>query len=72
MTIKLLQTLKVLHKVGYIHNDIKPDNIVIGNNGESVYLIDFGLSVPYLQQDGITHVQKEKLDTFSGSYLFAS
>jgi len=48
ITIKLVQTLKVLHQMGFIHNDIKPANIMIGNNGQSIYLIDFGLSVPYL------------------------
>ena len=57
--------------MGFIHNDIKPANIMIGNNGQSIYLIDFGLSVPYLHQNGI-HVKKKTIDTFTGNYLFAS
>jgi serine/threonine protein kinase len=34
--------LEALHKLGYIHCDLKPDNILIGNHGEGVKIIDFG------------------------------
>lgn len=33
-----------MHAVGYIHNDIKPDNIVYNGGGKIYQLIDFGLS----------------------------
>ena len=43
----LIDMLKALHYchnvVGVVHKDIKPDNIVIGNNHEAI-LIDFGLA----------------------------
>ena len=31
-----------VHKLNYIHRDLKPDNILIGNNGH-IKLSDFGL-----------------------------
>ena len=45
---QLLQTLKFLHNECHIvHRDIKPDNIIMQNNGQ-IKLLDFGISV-YLQ-----------------------
>lgn len=43
-----------MHDKGYIHCDIKPDNIMIGNYKRDlaemniIYLIDFGISSEYL------------------------
>ncbi len=39
--IKLIAVDSV-HKMNYIHRDLKPDNILIDNNG-SIKLSDFGL-----------------------------
>jgi len=42
----LLTRLESLHNIGYIHGDIKPDNIVVKEDKsfEKLSLIDFGLS----------------------------
>ena len=61
-----------MHDLGYVHNDIKLDNILIGYKDPSLlYLIDFGLTCKSLDEDG-QHVQKEFLKKFSGNFLFAS
>lgn len=42
---KVAQGLAALHKHGYVHADIKPNNIVVGPEGV-VKIIDFGQSCP--------------------------
>ena len=58
--------------IGYIHNDLKLDNILIGNDDPStIYLIDFGTSTKYLDTDG-AHIQNKRLGSFTGNLLFSS
>jgi len=42
--IKLAEGLDVIHKAGYVHADIKPNNIMLTDNGPKI--IDFGQSCP--------------------------
>jgi len=68
----MVERLKVLHELGYVHNDLKLENIVIGHEDKSlIYLIDFGLSTKYLDKDG-KHVKQYFTEYFSGNFLFAS
>jgi len=46
---KVADGLGYLHEAGYIHRDVKPQNIVIGSGGSDVKVIDFALA---RQQDG--------------------
>ena len=43
--------------MGYLHNDLKLENILVGDSDpEMIYLIDFGLSVSYLDPKTKKHV----------------
>ena len=51
--IQLLSLLEQIHNVGYVYNDLKPDNICVGNfndkeNLHKIKMIDFGLATKYL------------------------
>lgn len=41
---QLLDAVSYIHRSGLVHNDIKPDNIMITRSGNDVKLIDFGLA----------------------------
>ena len=61
-----------MHDLGHIHNDLKPDNILVGLNDPSVlYLIDFGLSSEYINEDG-EHMPMVRHSGFAGNFMFAS
>jgi casein kinase I homolog HRR25 len=66
--------------VGYIYNDLKPDNICVGiyrdsNSLHILKLIDFGLALPYLQLNEITGVKEHVKcvqKNFQGNLAFSS
>lgn len=41
---QILDAIEYVHEKGVVHRDLKPDNIIISRIGNSVKLIDFGLS----------------------------
>jgi serine/threonine-protein kinase len=42
--VRVTETVQFAHKRGVVHRDIKPDNILLGDCGET-YLVDWGLAV---------------------------
>jgi len=40
----LLTGLAEMHKRGIVHRDLKPDNILIGDEGQTMDICDFGYS----------------------------
>lgn len=76
--INLIKILKEIHNKGFIHNDIKPDNICWGrfdfgryNHLGSFFLTDFGYARNYLvynKNDGIKNLnEKDKLIHYTDS-----
>ena len=73
IAIQLMKLIRELHDIGYIHNDLKLENILIGKSDPSkIHLIDFGLCQQFMQPDGVTHIEKEFINKFSGNIMFAS
>ena len=52
--LQMLDSLQQLHSIGFIHQDLKPPNICIGNfegsDTSKVYLIDMGLATQYTKK----------------------
>jgi parallel beta-helix repeat protein len=45
--LKVCEALDVVHKAGYLHRDIKPDNIIVCEDGR-VVLVDFGAARSFM------------------------
>lgn len=72
IAIQLITLLEKLHKAGYIHRDIKPNNFLIGRdeNITQLYMMDFGLSKKYLVND--KHMKFRDKRSLIGTARYAS
>lgn len=61
ITLQLAKALDYAHKTGIVHRDVKPDNIIVMPDGESIKVADFGIA----RMNG----SEEKLNTEVGSVL---
>ncbi len=43
---QMAEALDAVHKAGFIHRDICPRNFIVANDGKTLKLIDFGLTLP--------------------------
>lgn len=45
--LQTIDRIEALHTIGYVHRDIKPDNLAIGTKERDnvIYLLDFGLVI---------------------------
>lgn len=60
LLMQISRTLGQIHKVPYLqHKDLKPKNIIVknyGDNNQSIYIIDFGISAQPTLKDTGTHL----------------
>lgn len=67
---RLLSAIEFIHARGRLYRDFKPENVMLGHDNR-VYLIDFGMSVPYLSEDG-SHIPEGKGKRASGTLWYVS
>ena len=70
---RVLEIIQSLHDVGILHGDLQLDNMKIGDLSDvegSVSLIDFGLSTPYVDENG-NHLLNEEASRRADMQRFA-
>ena len=50
IAVQVLVALEEIHSKGFLHLDVKPDNILVDTSGKQVTLIDFGFSRTYMDE----------------------
>lgn len=69
---EVLRRLEVMHNLGYLHRDLKTENIVVGDStrSHSVFLIDFGLALQYMRSG--KQIEQRSYSGLIGTARFAS
>ena len=68
--IEAIKVIETIHKLGIIHRDIKPDNLMIKERNK-LYVIDFGLSKWFLDSSG-THIKEKTNKAMVGTIKYSS
>jgi len=53
--IQLASAVKYIHDKGFVHSDIKLENVLYDDRDDACYLIDFGLAFPYKRDRYVTN-----------------
>ena len=72
---QVLTRLQCLHEEGYIHRDMKPDNLMIGkdqSNTWKIFLIDFGLCKQYRDKKSKVQYDYNERKNMTGTARYAS
>ena len=74
LTDQMISAVEYIHQKSFIHNDIKPDNFVMGLSSKKnqVFIIDFGLSKKYRDPTTHKHIPYEEGRSLTGTPRYAS
>lgn len=76
IAMQLLSTLRIVHESGFIHSDIKPENILLGlpasPEEHMSFLMDFGFSSSFIDPHTKRHTKMRKHGSCLGTPRYAS
>ncbi|OMJ65916.1 hypothetical protein SteCoe_37425 [Stentor coeruleus] len=71
---EFLYRIESLHKAGYIHNDLRPENVATGYglNWQSLFFVGFTYATKYIDNDNKRHVLCNDIRILSSNINFSS
>jgi len=71
---QLIQRVQYIHKKGFIHRDIKPDNFLmgVGRQCNKVFAVDFGLAKKFRDSRTHQHIPYREDKSLTGTARYAS
>ena len=73
IALQMIERLETIHEVGLVHQDIKPENILIGiANISKLYIVDLGLARPFRLASFQDHFPIEGGKSIVGTARYAS
>ncbi|GMM31365.1 hypothetical protein DAMA08_041100 [Martiniozyma asiatica (nom. inval.)] len=74
IAIQMIERLQFLHENNLIYRDIKPDNFLIGPNGDdnTVYMVDYGMVKQYRDPVTHQHIPYRERKSLSGTARYMS
>jgi len=72
--VQMIERIEAVHACGVLHRDIKPQNFCLGTgeNADTIYLIDMGLSKPFLAPESQDHIPCVTGKKLAGTARYAS
>lgn len=72
MADQMIARLEVLHKNGFIHQNLKPDVFTFFSNVDQVVLFDFGMAERYIDSATHEHIEMHQENRIKGGMRYAS
>ncbi|KAL6524055.1 Casein kinase 1-like protein hd16 [Orobanche minor] len=77
IAIEAISILEKLHSRGFVHGDVKPENLLLGptgtSDGKKLFLVDLGLATRWRDNSTSRHVDyDQRPDIFRGTVRYAS
>ena len=74
LAIQMIERMQLLHSMGFVHRDLKPDNFMFSGSKlhKEIYMIDFGLAKRWNDRKTLEHIPFRDGKPMAGTARFAS